>query len=310
MIAPLVDEIAGEYGDRLRTVGAVWGQSGGCVGGAGGGARRGMRAHVVLAPVCSRLPAALRPPSAASRPQLKLNTDESPNVATEYGIRSIPTVMVFKNGGWGGFGCVVDGRGGRNPRSRRAGQGAVWTALTTGRHRYLPPPPHTQPTCPPARAPQARRWMRLLARCPRARWCRLWRSTWTEAAGDPPDISSRALMRRRGGACGGSGEAGCGWAPTPPRPPCPTPPARRASWAPNLPFLCVPPCPAHHTAHPIAFIAPLACLPSPLTALAGPAAPCGASSFCGHPLARGRIDSHCWGVAAQCCAPCFVIRIE
>jgi len=29
---------------------------------------------------------------------LKLNTDESPNIATEYGIRSIPTVMVFKNG--------------------------------------------------------------------------------------------------------------------------------------------------------------------------------------------------------------------
>jgi len=28
--------------------------------------------------------------------QLKLNTDESPGVATEYGIRSIPTVMVFK----------------------------------------------------------------------------------------------------------------------------------------------------------------------------------------------------------------------
>lgn len=27
---------------------------------------------------------------------LKLNTDESPGVATEYGIRSIPTVMVFK----------------------------------------------------------------------------------------------------------------------------------------------------------------------------------------------------------------------
>ncbi|PSC75146.1 thioredoxin m [Micractinium conductrix] len=48
MIAPLVDEIAAEYGDKLRT--------------------------------------------------LKLNTDESPNVATEYGIRSIPTVMVFKNG--------------------------------------------------------------------------------------------------------------------------------------------------------------------------------------------------------------------
>ena len=32
----------------------------------------------------------------ADRAQLKLNTDESPGVATEYGIRSIPTVMVFK----------------------------------------------------------------------------------------------------------------------------------------------------------------------------------------------------------------------
>lgn len=30
--------------------------------------------------------------------QVKLNTDESPTVATEYGIRSIPTVMIFKNG--------------------------------------------------------------------------------------------------------------------------------------------------------------------------------------------------------------------
>lgn len=48
MIAPLIDELAAEYGDKLRAV--------------------------------------------------KLNTDESPNVATEYGIRSIPTVMVFKNG--------------------------------------------------------------------------------------------------------------------------------------------------------------------------------------------------------------------
>jgi thioredoxin 1 len=28
----------------------------------------------------------------------KLNTDESPGVATEYGIRSIPTVMIFKGG--------------------------------------------------------------------------------------------------------------------------------------------------------------------------------------------------------------------
>lgn len=29
---------------------------------------------------------------------VKLNTDESPNVAGQYGIRSIPTVMIFKNG--------------------------------------------------------------------------------------------------------------------------------------------------------------------------------------------------------------------
>jgi len=28
----------------------------------------------------------------------KLNTDESPKVATDYGIRSIPTVMIFKDG--------------------------------------------------------------------------------------------------------------------------------------------------------------------------------------------------------------------
>jgi len=29
---------------------------------------------------------------------LKLNTDENPSVASEYGIRSIPTLMVFKGG--------------------------------------------------------------------------------------------------------------------------------------------------------------------------------------------------------------------
>lgn len=29
---------------------------------------------------------------------VKVNTDLNPSVATEYGIRSIPTVMIFKNG--------------------------------------------------------------------------------------------------------------------------------------------------------------------------------------------------------------------
>lgn len=29
---------------------------------------------------------------------VKLNTDENPQIASQYGIRSIPTLMVFKNG--------------------------------------------------------------------------------------------------------------------------------------------------------------------------------------------------------------------
>jgi thioredoxin 1 len=48
MIAPLIDELAAEYGGKIKA--------------------------------------------------FKLNTDESPGVATEYGIRSIPTVMIFKDG--------------------------------------------------------------------------------------------------------------------------------------------------------------------------------------------------------------------
>ncbi len=48
MVAPVVDEIAKQYGDNLKVV--------------------------------------------------KVNTDENPNVASQYGIRSIPTLMIFKGG--------------------------------------------------------------------------------------------------------------------------------------------------------------------------------------------------------------------
>ena len=54
--------------------------------------------------VCSRDPARLSVSLSHlfflsfSKQQYKLNTDESPSVATEYGIRSIPTVMLFKGG--------------------------------------------------------------------------------------------------------------------------------------------------------------------------------------------------------------------
>jgi len=40
----------------------------------------------------------------------KLNTDENPNIAMQYGIRAIPTVMLFKNGE------VVDTRIGVHPK--------------------------------------------------------------------------------------------------------------------------------------------------------------------------------------------------
>jgi thioredoxin 1 len=41
---------------------------------------------------------------------VKVNTDENPNLAMKYGIRAIPTIMVFKNG------RVVDTRVGVQPK--------------------------------------------------------------------------------------------------------------------------------------------------------------------------------------------------
>ncbi len=47
---------------------------------------------------CQYLPLLRARASRTLATQVKLNTDESPSIATEYGIRSIPTVMIFKNG--------------------------------------------------------------------------------------------------------------------------------------------------------------------------------------------------------------------
>lgn len=41
---------------------------------------------------------------------VKVNTDENPNLAMKYGIRAIPTIMVFKNG------RVIDTRVGVQPK--------------------------------------------------------------------------------------------------------------------------------------------------------------------------------------------------
>ena len=46
---------------------------------------------------------------------VKLNTDENPNVASQYGIRSIPTLMVFKGG------QKVDTVGGAVPKTTLSG---------------------------------------------------------------------------------------------------------------------------------------------------------------------------------------------
>ena len=62
VVAPILDELAAEYGDRL---------------------------HI-----------------------RKLNTDESPRIATEHGIQSIPTLMLFKQGRLCGWWARLRGEGG------------------------------------------------------------------------------------------------------------------------------------------------------------------------------------------------------
>ena len=51
----------------------------------------------------------------------KINVDESPNIAAQYGVNSIPTLMIFKNGD------VVERFVGVQPRSRL--QGALDSAI-------------------------------------------------------------------------------------------------------------------------------------------------------------------------------------
>jgi thioredoxin 1 len=108
MIAPLIDELAAEYGDKLRAV-SGW-QERRAIGAGrqpfsrgGGAGGRGRPAGDGQPPTAAAAAPWTQPQAAPPCLQVKLNTDESPTVATEYGIRSIPTVMVFKNGAQAGL---------------------------------------------------------------------------------------------------------------------------------------------------------------------------------------------------------------
>ena len=63
---------------------------------------------------------------------MKLNTDENPNVASQYGIRSIPTLMVFKGG------QKVDTVVGAVPKNTLASTSSKYLAQHSGRTRLCP----------------------------------------------------------------------------------------------------------------------------------------------------------------------------
>lgn len=104
MIAPLVDELAAEYGGKIKAVRmrALWRAAPASHPRARRGAPALGRSRRPRARARGALPGP-RPGCGWRGPddrrplvQVKLNTDESPGTATEYGIRSIPTVMIFK----------------------------------------------------------------------------------------------------------------------------------------------------------------------------------------------------------------------
>jgi thiol-disulfide isomerase/thioredoxin len=96
MIAPIIDEIAVEFGGKMKAVRVfpamlVYNFNGGCNWIEKWGYAKGLPVELAALHDTGRF-------RRNTTLQVKLNTDESPGVATKYGIRSIPTVMIFKNG--------------------------------------------------------------------------------------------------------------------------------------------------------------------------------------------------------------------
>ena len=86
MIAPLIDELAAEYGSKIKAVSFFF-----FFEDSGGGVFSSSWSAGALFSTCSLSPSFFFFPSFLdpTTKQYKLNTDESPGVATEYGIRSM-----------------------------------------------------------------------------------------------------------------------------------------------------------------------------------------------------------------------------